>query len=94
MFLLFYVDECLIFSPYKDEIDELYASLKAYLKIEYDGELSKYLGIDLDHHLDGSIHIRQSYITQRIPNIIPVMDNSSAKPTPVFKPPLAKNDGA
>ena len=33
MVLLFYVDDCLIFSPSKDKIDELYASLQENFKI-------------------------------------------------------------
>ena len=48
MVLLFYVDDCLMFSPSKDKIYEVYASLHADFKIEDDGELNKYLGIDLD----------------------------------------------
>ena len=59
MVLLFYVDDCLMFSPYKDKIDEVYASLQEYFKIEDDRELNKYLGIDLYHHPDGSIHLMQ-----------------------------------
>ena len=34
--LLFYVDDCLFFSPSKTKVDELYASLEAYFKIEDD----------------------------------------------------------
>ena len=71
MVLLFYVDDCLIFSHSKDKIYEVYASIKAYLKIEYDGELNKYLGIDLDYRPYGSIHLRQSYLTQIILSMIP-----------------------
>ena len=37
MVLLFYVDDCLIFSPFNYKIDEVYASLQKYFKIEYDG---------------------------------------------------------
>ena len=48
MVLLFYVDNCLLFSPYKDKIDEIYAYLRAYFNIEDDGDLNKYLGIELD----------------------------------------------
>ena len=48
MVLLFYFDECLMFIPYKDKIDEVYASLQEYFKIEYDGDLNKYPGIELD----------------------------------------------
>ena len=32
----------------------------------------------------------QSYLTQRIMKLIPGMEKSSAKPTPVFKTPIEK----
>ena len=47
----------------------------------------------MDHSPDVSIHIRQPYLPQSIINIIPGIDKSSAKPTPMVKPPQAKNDG-
>ena len=34
-----------MFSPYKDKIDEVHASPQSDFKIEYDGELNKYIGI-------------------------------------------------
>ena len=93
MVLLFYVYECLIFSPYKDKIDEVYASLQADFNIEDSGEINKYLGIELDRRPDGSIHLSQPYSTQIIINMIPGMDKSRSKPTPAVKPPLEKNEG-
>ena len=45
MVLLFYVDDCLIFSPSKDKIDEVYTSLQAYFKTEDGGDINKYLCI-------------------------------------------------
>ena len=45
---LFYVNYCLIFSPYKDRIDKLYSSLQADFKIEGDRYINKYLEIDLE----------------------------------------------
>ena len=48
MELLFYVDNFLTFISYKGKIDEIYASIQAYLKIEYDGEINKYLGIEME----------------------------------------------
>ena len=76
-----------MFSPSKDKIDDVYASLRAYLKIEGGGELNKYLGIELDRRPDGSIHLRQPYLTQIIRNMIPGMNRSSSKPTPAVKSP-------
>ena len=63
MVLLFYIDECLMLSPSKDKIYEVYASIRAYLKIEDDIEIKKYLGIDLDCLTYGLINIRQPYPT-------------------------------
>ena len=87
MFLLYYVDDCLMFSLSKNKIGEVYVSLQEYFKTEDDGYLNKYLGIDLDLRPDGSIHLSQPYLTNIILNMIPGMENSSAKPTPAVKPP-------
>ena len=92
--LIFYIDDCLIFIPSKDKIDGLYDSLQAYCKIEDDVELNKYLGIKLERRLYSSIHMSQPYLTQRILNMIPVMYKSSARTTPMVKPPLAKKEGS
>ena len=84
-----------MFSPYKDKIDEVYASIQADFKIEDAGELNKFLGIDMDRQPDGSIHTSHTYLeTQRILNNIPGMDKSSANPTPTVKPHLEKNEGS
>ena len=42
-----------MFSPSKDKIDEVYASLQSYLNIEDDGYINKYLGIELERRPDG-----------------------------------------
>ena len=81
-----------MFSTSKDKIDNVYDSLQSYLKIKYDRELYKYLGIYLDRHPYGSINLRQNFLTQRIVNLIPGMDKSSANPNTAVKPPQAKNE--
>ena len=91
MVLLFYVDDCLIFSTSKDKIDELYAYLQEYFKIEYYGEINKYLGKELDRRPDGSIHLSQPYITQGILNMISGKDKLSNNPKPSVKPLLEKS---
>ena len=66
----------------KDKIDEVYASLQEYFKIENDGDINKYLGMELNHCPDLSIHLRQPYPTQIFLNIILGMENSSTNPIP------------
>ena len=83
-----------MFIPTKDKIDNLYASLQAYFKIEDDGELKKYLGIELDQRPDGSMHLWHPYLIQTIINIIPDMDKSSANITPAVNPTLMENKGS
>ena len=75
-----------MFIPSKDKIDKVYASMQVDFKIESDGEINKYLGIELDHHPDGLIHLTQSYTTQRILNVIPGVNKSSSNPTPANNP--------
>ena len=45
MVLLFYVEDCLIFSTSKNKIDDVYTSLQAYLKTKHNGDIYEYLGI-------------------------------------------------
>ena len=58
MVSLFYVYDCIMFIPYKDITDGVYASLQAHFKIEDDGELKNYLRIELDRRPYCSIHLR------------------------------------
>ena len=53
MVLIFYVYGFLLFSPYKDKLDDMYASLWVYFNIEDDRDLNKYLGIDMYRVPDG-----------------------------------------
>ena len=53
MVLWFYVDDCIVFIPLKDNSDAIYAWIEAYLKIEDYGDLNDYLVIELNHRSDG-----------------------------------------
>ena len=79
MVLLFYVDDCLMFGNYKDNIDYVYASLHEDLKIEDNGEHTQNFRINLDCRPDGSINLSQTYLTQSICDMIPGMDKSTNK---------------
>ena len=58
MLLLFYVDDCLMFSPSKDKIDASYASLQEDFKVEDDGDLKNILEqIWTTAHMDQIINV-------------------------------------
>ena len=69
-------------SPSKYKIDDFCASLQEHFKIGGDGDLNKYLGIELVCVKDVSIHIRQTYFNQMITNLILGTDKPSAKTNP------------
>ena len=52
-----------MFSRSKDKIEEVYASLQTESKIEDDGDIKKYLVVELYHRPDDSINVRQPYLT-------------------------------
>ena len=75
-----------MFSPNRDKIDDFYASIQAYFKIKYDGDLNNYLEIELDRWPDSSTHLSQSYISQSKINMIVGIENLNAKRTTAAKP--------
>ena len=83
-----------MFGPSKDKIDEVYASLRENFKIEDDGEITKYLEIELERRPYGSTHLGKHDLNQRILNMILGMDKSSAKPTLAVQHPRSKNKGS
>ena len=93
MLLIFYVGDCLLFRPFKDKSDRVYALLQACFNIEDHGYLNKYSEVELYHRPYVSIHISQACLVQRIINMNPGMDKSSDEPTPSVNYPLAKNEG-
>ena len=75
----------LMFRTSKDKMDTVYEYLFIYFKIEDDGELNKYIGIDLDRQPEISINIWHILPTQRIIDLILGMDKAISKPNPMIK---------
>ena len=81
-----------MFSPYKDKIEVVYASLKTDLKIEDYGEPEKFLGIELDLFPDRSMNQCQNLVKKWIIHFIANMDKANSKGTTLLPPPT-KNKG-
>ena len=96
--VLVYVDDCIIFSKDKSVIDDLIHSLmngpENYVLTD-EGEIDKYLGVDIDKSKKGSIELRQSYLIQRCLEAMEANDKMNMKRTPATKPLIHKDkDGS
>ena len=61
------------------------------IKIDYYGELDRYMGIELDHCPNGSVHICRPLLAQKIIGFYLGMCKENSKSTPEFNPPLNIN---
>ena len=60
-----------------------------------EGEIDKYLGVDIDKSKKGSIELRQSYLIQRCLEAMEANDKMNMKRTPATKPLIHKDkDGS
>ena len=64
--VLVYVDDCLIFCPRSDSIDKLIDSLQQEFTLVDEGDVASYLGAEITKDKDGSILLRQPFLTDRI----------------------------
>jgi hypothetical protein len=56
-----------------------------------DGDLTKYLGVDVKRHKDGKIELTQSHLIQRILDVLSIDESVHSRPTPAIKPLLYKD---
>ena len=69
--IITYVEDCLIFSDKKENIDELLVRLKRTFKVTDEGEdVKAYLGIKVDKDKDGTITMTQPALIQRLLNLL------------------------
>ena len=93
--LLVYVDDCIILQK-KDSkaADNLIRDLQeGNEKFEFtdDGNLEKYLGVDVKKNPNGSIELTQKHLIQRLLQVIGIDDKVNPRPTPAIKPLLFKD---
>ena len=95
--VLVYVDDCLIFSKKNSGIsDRLIRSLtngKEKFEFTDEGDMSKYLAVDITKHIDGSIEFTQSHLLDRCVKLIDQDKNINIKTTLAIKPLLHKDLG-
>ena len=79
--ILLYVDDCILISQTKVEVEQLYKSIeKRGYTMTDEGSVEQYLGIKIDKYNNDSFRVSQPFLIQRIIDAIPSMrDTRSAK---------------
>ena len=88
------MDDVLIVSKRKRTIDAFIESLRNGLE-RYDltdeGDISKYLGVDIIKNKDGTFELKQPFLIRRILDKVGLVETTGSKETPVGKPLLHKD---
>jgi len=93
--ILCYVDDCIIFQRKGSKAaDRLIDSLKrGHENFDFtdDGDLKRYLGVDVVSLPGGGFHLKQTHLIQRFLSVIGFDENVNDRPTPAVKPLLHKD---
>ena len=94
--VLVYVDDCIILSRDKNTITKFIATLTfGPEKFEFtdEGELSKYLGVEIQQLQDGGFSMTQPFLIQRILDAVNIdMSVTKSRSTPVVGPLLSRDE--
>ena len=66
MIILCYVDDCLIFCPQKQKIDNLIASLQTEFTLINEGDVASYLRAEISTTKDGHLLLKQPFLIEHI----------------------------
>jgi hypothetical protein len=93
--VLVYVDDMIIFSKKgsnsADLLIEALAEGHENFSFTDDGDLDKYLGVDVKRHNDGRIELTQTHLITRFLEVIGYDDSVNSRTTPALKPLLNKD---
>ena len=94
--ILVYVDDLVVIqnknSTATDRLIQNLQGNEAFVFTD-DGDLNKYLGVDVDKKKDGSIELTQPHLITRFLEVIGIDDKVNPRPTPAIKPLLHKDIG-
>ena len=93
--ILVYVDDCIIISKDTKVIDRFVSSMmngQEGFVLTDDGDLARFLGVEIEYKDDGSIHMTQPYLIQRILEACRIKESEvNKRDTPAVKPLLNKD---
>ena len=71
-----YVDDCCIFSKYKNTIDALLKNISKTFKLNDDGDVDSYIGTNVRKSPNGTITMSQPAIIDKILDSLGIFDES------------------
>ena len=92
IFLVVYMDDCLIFTKTDDIIDGLIESLCLDFNLTHEGEVSSFLGIDVKNLPNGSYELTQPGFINQIIHEVGIGLESKEHSTPVITKLISKDE--
>ena len=80
--VIFYVDDCCIFSKDKETIDALLKNISKTFKLTYEGWFKSYIAMNFSKYPNGNITVSQPTIIEKILNSLGICDESKIHDTP------------
>ena len=90
--LLTYVDDCILAGPSKDEIDKCIQDVSNTFNLTDEGDLSDYLGINIDQLDDGCITSTQPHLIDSIIADLKFVANTKPKDIPYLSSSILQQD--
>ena len=81
--ILLYVDDCILISKTKADVEQLYKSIeKRGYSMTDEGSMEQYLGMKIDKYNNDSFQVSQPFLIQRIIDAIPSMKDATSAKSP------------
>jgi Reverse transcriptase (RNA-dependent DNA polymerase) len=90
--ILIYVDDTIIAGPTDDNINEVVGILSSLFKIEDQGNISDYLGVQVKQLKDGSFHLSQPHLIDAILQDMHFQPNTKSVSTPALSSRILQPD--
>ena len=78
-----YTDNCILFAPTQKEVDNCIADIQASgLHISVEGDVKDFLGVNIQHHPDGTVTFSQPHLIKKILKALQMDSKTIPKDTP------------
>ena len=79
-----YVDDGIFFSPSRDKVDQCIKEIQTRFNISVEGDVSDYVGVNIEKQEDGTIHMTQPQLIQGIIKELNFLETTKPSTTPAY----------